>query len=192
MTRKIILLVLCICSAMNVFAINSLYVGAGATFLNTRPSRNVSSFNGTAPNAFIGYGGWMDDYWYLALEALAVFNPHGSNSNHNNIFDLSSRSRYLYSLSLIPAVNLDNTVILFFRIGAVRASFPDVNIAKNTWQVGAGLEAPVYCNWSIRGEYDYAPFSGIRDIGTVTSNQVSIALVYRFNPILPDAYGLLA
>ena len=73
---------------------------------------------------------------------------------------------------------------------ASRASFKDVNQAKNGWEAGIGLEVPLWSNWSVRGEYDYAQFS-VNDFGKIQSNQSSISLLYRIEPLLSCFSGLL-
>lgn len=177
MFKKIIFITsLTLLNTFSCYAVSSFYFGPAANFLNI----SSGSYKGVAPALYLGYGSWMSDYFYWALEGYAAFEPYNSHSNDNNLL----KTRYNYGLGLIPAVDLDDTLILYGRLGVVRTSFKNLDIAKNGYQLGLGLEAPVNPCWSMRLEYSYSLYKEIDYFGNVHINQLMFGIIYRFEPIL--------
>ena len=98
-------------------------------------------------------------------------------NNETNTYKIS----YQYSLSLLPGIAFDNTVTGYLRLGMLRSNFSSLNTIASASQVGAGLEYSLSPTWSATGEYDYVRYRDNEIVGSATTDQFTLGLMYKFN-----------
>ena len=170
------------------------YVGASLGIVNNYNDK--ANFNGQnltlststrgAPfSVFAGYGGVLDQNFYLAGE---VFGTVGTASISDNKF---LRTSYGYGASILPGVMLSDHTLAFARVGVVKSHFSDSSLNTNATggQFGLGLQTSLTQNVSLRGEYDFTAYRKISD-SDIYGNSASIhprsdafnvGLVYSFD-----------
>lgn len=136
-------------------------------------------YQGISPTLYAGYGDWVRDWLWLAGEIFGSTKSInlGNDKSENG---LSLKMNYTYGVSLIPAINMDNTLTLFMRLGYERAKFSALDTTEGAYQVGLGLQTNLIDCWDIRAEYDYTPFHSVPQVGSIRGNSFTLAAVYRF------------
>ncbi|MBX3708658.1 MAG: porin family protein [Gammaproteobacteria bacterium] len=160
---------------------SSFYVGPGLTYADLE-SDNVS-YSGISPAVYVGYGAWARNWLYLAAEIFGTAKSMNVNRGDNDK-DSLFKTDYNYGVSLVPAINMDDVLIGYVRLGYIRTKFPNLDTVHGAYQLGVGMEGSITDCWSLRGEYVYTPYSSVNGVGTVRSNQVTVGLIYRFEPLL--------
>lgn len=154
------------------------YIGAGLGITTNTSSTNgkihtsPSNFRGVPFNVLAGYGGVINQSFYLAGEAFATVGTATISSNYGSV-----RSSYGYGVSILPGVMLSDHTLAFARLGAVRTAFPTAK--KTGGQLGLGLQTSVMQDIDIRGEYDYTAYSSISAISKPRSDAATLSLIYK-------------
>lgn len=154
------------------------YVGIGTGVTVNTSSGNLGNYRGMPLNLIAGYGGAIDNLYYLAGEV--DFTPGTAELNSNG----SLRSTYAYNVSILPGLMMSDHTFAFGRFGLDRTEFSNLNTLKNGVMLGLGLQTGIMQNIDIRGEYDYISFGSISRTnasGTPRTDAVNLALIYKFN-----------
>lgn len=166
------------------------YVGASVGITNNTSEVKVigSSFSGGAYrgvpfNVFAGYGGTVNQNFYLAGELNATV------GTANISDDTQLRTSYGYGASIIPGVMLNNGTLAYARAGVVRSRFENsTNEMQTGGQFGLGMQTCLTQNVDIRGEYDFVAYKaksytvgGTSISSGPRADQVSLGLVYKFD-----------
>lgn len=162
------------------FAGNSFYIAPTVTYVGY--SSHNADYAGLNPALYVGYGAWARDWLYFAGEVFATSGSIDISKNHGNNNTL--KNEYNYGISLVPLVNLDDVLFGYLRAGYIVTKFNDVSETKGAYQIGAGVESNLFPCWDWRLEYVYTPYGSMNPIGSVRSNEISLALVYRFEPLI--------
>lgn len=154
------------------------YIGAGLGInVNTTSKGTAGSYRGMPVNVFAGYGGNIDQNFYLAGEI------NGTLTNATITNNGIVKSNYGYGLSVLPGVMLSDHTMAFARAGFVRTRFQKPNKMVTGGELGAGLQTSLTQNVDLRGEYDYVAYKKF------TKNNVSVnprqdafnvSLIYKF------------
>lgn len=166
------------------------YVGASLGIVNNYNDKaNVEGQNftfstssrGVPFNVFAGYGGVLDQNFYLAGE---VFGTVGTGSISDNTL---LRTSYGYGASILPGIMLSDHTLAFARVGAVKTHFTHKEINTNATgaQFGLGLQTSLTQNVSLRGEYDFTAYRKVNLDEAVSihprSDAFTVGLVYSFD-----------
>lgn len=134
-------------------------------------------FQGATAVLHVGYGDWVRDWLLLSLDAFAGPKYYEFNSRLDEGINL--RPGYIYGLSVIPAIVLDETITAYARVGYIAAQFSSLDTIKSGSQIGVGVSAKLLDDWSITAEYDYASYTSISALGKLKSDEFSLGLLYR-------------
>lgn len=173
------------------FANSTPYVGAGLG-IATNTSSSVATgvingvvqnspgnFRGVPFNVFAGYGGVVNQNFYLAGEVNGTIGT-AELSNNNGL-----KTSYGYGVSIIPGVMLSDHTLAYGRLGVVRSRFTNANNSQTGGQFGVGLQTCVTQNVDIRGEYDFTAYRSLNNsIGRVSSprqDAFNLGLIYKFD-----------
>lgn len=169
----------------------SVDLGAGAT---ANPVVNPTGFVG---GLFLGYGQYMNNWFYLAGEIFGNYSG-AETSWSGNIGGTAYSSKFEadnseYGISLLPGVKLNDTSLGYIRLGwnwaRLKASETTTTSTSETntqsgFNYGLGIETLVYDNWSVRTEYSHTNYNSFStDFGTKFSpsdNQFMLGLIYHF------------
>lgn len=157
------------------------YVGAGLGIVNNSvPNKSgFSAYRGVPFNVFAGYGGLMNQSFYLAGELGATLGT-GSLSDNNQL-----KTSYSYGASIMPGVMINDSTLAFGRVGVLKSEFTSSGgTSRSGGQFGAGLQTSLTQNVDIRGEYDFVAYESERTNGVSIaprSDQFNVSLVYNFN-----------
>lgn len=191
MLKKILLASAIATLTSNVIAgVPAPYVGAGIG-INTNTSSSVTTssvpvpvnppgnFRGVPFQVFAGYGGQINQNFYLAGE---VFWKVATAEISNNS---GLRTSYGYGASIMPGVMLCDNTFAFVRAGVIRDHFSNADSTRTGGQLGLGLQTNVTQNIDVRGEYDYTAYGSFNNtIGRVaspTTDSFNVALIYKFD-----------
>lgn len=152
------------------------YVGAGLG-INTNTANNVAgSYRGVPFNVFAGYGGVLDQSFYLAGE---VSGTVGTAEVANNG---TVKTTYGYGASVLPGVMLSDHTLAFARAGVVRTHFSNFsNHMQTGGQFGLGLQTGLTQNVDLRGEYDFTAYRSSGSNPAARSDAATASLVYKFD-----------
>lgn len=166
------------------------YVGASlGVIANTSDVKIVGAsvaggnFRGMPVSVFAGYGGVINQNFYLAGEIFSTLATGTLNTNNG------LKTTYDFGISLNPGVMLSDHTLAYVRVGGLRTRFSSQNETLSGWQFGFGLQTSVTQNVDLRGEYDYVTYnsfnystgsSGSTSI-TPRSDQFHLALIYKFD-----------
>jgi len=161
------------------------YVGAGlGVTVNTsdiKANGVVGNYRGVPFNVFAGYGGIVNQNFYLAGELAATLAT-------GDIQDNGLKSSYGYGVSILPGVMLSDHTLAFGRAGIVRSRFPKQNSNSTGGELGLGLQTSLTQDIDLRGEYDFVAYRAINSTTNGThystsprSDQFNVALVYKFD-----------
>jgi outer membrane immunogenic protein len=154
---------------------------------------------------FVGYGQYLTDLFYLGGEifgnvsgaeakySLSVAVPTGTATASSKV-----QVNNNYGLALLPGVRLNDGALGYLRLGWNWASIkttnsvfvPAVGAASgsntktaNGFDLGVGIEALVYENWSVRTEYSHTWFNNV-STGLASykpsDNQFLLSGIYHF------------
>lgn len=150
------------------------YAGAGLSFLSNGGMPTVK--NGTIvrnllPNLFVGYGGVINQNFYLAGELNATSATLGA--------------------SILPGLMISENTLLFARAGVLGAFIKSTNLSTGLsktrpaigGQFGAGIQTSITQKIDVRGEYTnwYFPSVGSSPSRSFDTNVVSASLIYKFD-----------
>lgn len=152
----------------------SFYFGPALTYQHS--TADNYSFEGISPLLFGGYGTWLDNF-YIAAEAFVAAKA----IELGNDDDDTLRTGVTYGLSILPSINLDNTLLAFVRLGYLRAKFTHLDTQEGAYQLGLGAETSLFTCWKVRLEYNYVPFRSVETVGTIQGNFVTLSFVYRMD-----------
>ncbi len=183
MLKKVILASAVLASSAS-FAMNAPapYVGGSVGITaNTSSSNAVGSYRGVPFNVFAGYGGVINQSFYLAGEL-------GATLGTADIQDNGLKSSYGYGVSIIPGVMLSDHTLGFARAGVVRARFPKQNSNSTGGEFGVGLQTSLTQCLDLRAEYDFIAYRSISGKTggkaysvSPRSDQFNLGLVYKFD-----------
>lgn len=137
------------------------------------------NYRGVPFNLFAGYGGVINQNFFLAGE---VFGTVGTADISNNN---QMKTSYGYGASVLPGLMLCDNTVAYVRAGVVRSRFTNDSVTRTGGQVGLGLQTTLTQNIDLRGEYDftgYRSFSNV--IGNVSSprqDAFNLGVVYKFD-----------
>jgi opacity protein-like surface antigen len=162
------------------FANPAPYVGASLGINVNSNNNNVAfgSFRGMPFSVFAGYGGVINQNFYLAGELTGTI-ATGEISNAGPL-----KTTYGYGASIIPGVMLSDHTLAFARVGAVRSRFSQLSTMRSGGQVGLGMQTSLTQNVDLRGEYDFTAYKHVNYAGTSTaprSDMFTVGLVYKFD-----------
>lgn len=155
------------------------YVG-GSLGVNVNSSTssvngNAGVFRGVPVKAFLGFGGAINEDFFLAGEATATLGT----------FEMSNRNKmktsYGYALSILPGLMMNDSTVAFARAGFTRIRFTNVNKMSSGALVGLGMQTSFTQHIDIRGEYDYTSFNEIGGINTPRTDEYTLGMVYKFD-----------
>lgn len=188
MFKKIILASAVLASSAS-FAMNSPapYVGASlgitanTSNIKGTGSNAIGNYRGVPFNVFAGYGGIVNQNFYLAGELAATLGT-------GDIQDNGLKSSYGYSASILPGVMLSDRTLAFARAGIVRARFPKQNSNSTGGEIGAGLQTSLTQCLDLRAEYDFIAYrsvsgrtGGVNYSVSPRSDQFNLGLIYKFD-----------
>jgi len=178
MFKKILVVAALAITSSVAFASPAPYVGAGlGVTVNT--SNSFGNYRGVPFNVFAGYGGIVNQSFYLAGELDATL-ATAEISNHST----GLKTSYGYGVSLLPGVMLSDHTLAFARLGVVRSRFSNPSTTTTGGKFGLGLQTTVMQNIDVRGEYDYTSYRSINRNGlsnSPVSDAANVALVYKFD-----------
>lgn len=186
MLKKILLIsVMTSLTITKAFANAVPYVG-GSVGINTNTSNikisnsilNGGNFRGVPFNIFIGYGGVVNQNFYLAGELFSTL--WSMNISDNN----KLKTSYSYGMSFIPGVMLSDHTLMYLRFGVLGSRFSQQSLTRAGGQLGLGMQTSLTQNFDVRAEYDYVAYRSYNDAGGSVlprSDQVSLGLIYKFD-----------
>lgn len=147
-----------------------------------------------------GFGKYFDAPLYMGME---IFYNYSRASSDNNVggaggdHDIDYRVKSIilgtYGASFIPGIKLSDSTLFYLKGGYTRLDMKTYEtsdtIAINNGQsngvngihFGLGLEADIFRNWSIRGEYTHTNARNFKTLTktmvTPTNNQVRLGLI---------------
>lgn len=176
-------------------------------FATTGVSFNPAvSATGWVGGLFIGYGQYLTDLFYLGGEifgnfsgaesktTLSVVDPGEGVATASNKVQVNGN----YGLALLPGVRLNDGALGYLRLGWNWASIKGTNSVSvpgigsgshsntktaNGFDLGVGIEALVYENWSVRTEYSHTWFNSFSAGGVTynpSDNQFLLSGIYHF------------
>lgn len=168
-------------TALSAACLSTAFAGnfyAGPSIIYQTVSADGIGYNGAAPRLTLGYQDMLSQRVYAAAEIFSNPTTFKIYNNPNNVGSL--RVTYSYGISVLPGVNLDNTIIGYVRLGVIKTRFDNLNVVKSGAQYGVGLHWLMTDVWSIRGEYSYTKYKSITNIGHPDANTYSIGLMRTF------------
>ena len=182
--------------------VNDIGVPAAPVLLATSESSFNNSATGWMAGIFAGYGRYFD-WFYLGAEINASTTNADSTSSYSStdFTDADSSSgtveleaRTSYGIALLPGIKLNDSSLLYVRLGYLRtdfkasANFNEVDGAgvttanfsgsdnewRNGFNYGVGIETAVAENVSIRGEYTHTNYNTESVNGTFTDSTGTI------------------
>ncbi len=155
------------------------YVGV-STGINvmTADKAGLNGYRGVPFNAFVGYGGTIEQNLYLAGELTGTV-ATGQISDTNQL-----KTTYGYGASILPGFMLSDHTLAFARLGLLRTRFSQIDSTKTGAQIGLGLQTSLTQNLDLRGEYDFAGYKHINYSGTTASpisDLFTLGVVYKFD-----------
>ncbi len=168
------------------FASTSPYVGASLGITaNTATSQTFGSYRGVPVSVFAGYGGVINQNFYLAGELTGTL-ATGEISNQGAV-----KTSYGFGGSILPGVMLSDHTLAFARVGVVRTHFSQVRVPTTSTsrdqtggQFGLGMQTNVTQNIDLRGEYDFIAYRSINAGGYSAKPRSDVAtasLIYKFD-----------
>ncbi len=158
-------------------------------------SNDIFQANGTFESIKVGYGYQMSPWFYLGAEIFAGSAQQVEPVQFNSAFNKEKQS---LGASLLPGYIIDESNLLFMRIGYIRTGFQGlVNSGNgsiyskqaNGVELGLGYEAALIQALSLVIEYDYNRYAEIKGFNptasitnnyTIQDNMMSLGLNYRF------------
>lgn len=183
MIKKILAISIIFAGTLSTALAGSFYFSPGINYEHLHSGD--ATYQGLTGMLNLGYGTWMYDCFYLAAEVFGNTKPYTLNKdNDESEINNFLKTGYAYGYSIVPAMVIENSVVAYLRLGYVQTDFPNLDAKPHAYQAGIGLEYPFQDCWSLRTEYVYTPYRSVEGVGTIYSNQVTLALVYRLEPLL--------
>lgn len=139
----------------------------------------AGSFRGVPFSLFAGYGGVINQNFYIAGELFGTV----ATAELNNANGL--KTTYGYGASVLPGVMLSDHTLAFARAGIVRTRFSNAGTSSTGGQFGLGLQTTVTQNIDVRGEYDFTAYrslsNSVGNVGAPRQDAFNLALVYKFD-----------
>jgi len=191
MFKKILLLsAISLATITTTYASTIPYVGASLGITNNTSDLKIingaqagGNFRGVPLDVFAGYGGVINQNFYLAGEAFFNLTTPTITSSNGVV-----KTSYGYGISLNPGVMLTDHTLTYVRLGVVRSRFPSFNNTLTGGQFGLGMQTSLTQNVDIRGEYDYVAYRAQNYVvaGANTSinpraDQFKLGLIYKFD-----------
>jgi len=159
------------------------YVGASLGIVNNT-SNNVGSkygnhqgfYRGVPVNLFAGYGGVVNENFYIAGEVDATLGTGEINKGSSAL-----KSTYGFGVSLIPGVMLSDHTLAYLRAGYERTRFTNLGNMASGGKFGVGLQTSVTQNVDVRGEYDFVAYRTVSGVKSPRSDNYTLGLVYKFD-----------
>ena len=152
------------------------YLGASVGVVDN--TSGAGSFRGMPLTVNAGYGGVINQNFYLAGELSGVLGTMTLNS-HPTRTNRSLRTTFGYGASIIPGVMISDRTLAFARLGVVKTRFTNYTNTATGGQAGLGLQTALTQNLDIRGEYDYTKYGRFSGV-SVKSDAFNLGLVYKF------------
>jgi len=192
MLKKILLASSILVATSTIAAANTApYVGASiGVIANTSDSAaygkngntsltSMANYRGVPFNVFAGYGGVINENFYLAGEFTGTLGT-ADISDNNRV-----KTSYAYGGSIIPGLMLSDHTLAFLRAGVVRSHFSNADKSKTGGEAGLGMQTTLTQNVDIRAEYDFIGYSSFHNsMGRVDSPRTdafNLGLVYKFD-----------
>lgn len=181
MLKKILLVSAVLASTTTIAMASGLapYVGA-STGVNVMSADKVgvTAYRGVPLNVFAGYGGTINENFYLAGEVTGTL-ATGQITNNNQL-----KTTYGYGASVLPGVMLSDHTLAFARAGLLKSRFSKVNSTKSGAELGVGMQTSLTQNVDLRGEYDFVAYNHLNYNGDTISpraDQFNVGVVYKFD-----------
>lgn len=164
------------------------YVGAGIGIINNSAnvksnagvSSTLGAYRGMPFNLYAGYGGIVNQNFYLAGELNGTVGTANITDSNNT----GLKSTYGLGASILPGVMLSDRTLAYARAGVVRTRFPDNSGSTRTGgQFGLGMQTSMVQNVDLRGEYTFVAYqSKNTSFGSLAprSDQFNLSLIYKF------------
>jgi len=180
MFKKIVITSVIFAGCLSTAWAGSFYLGPALTYEALKAGR--IHYQGLSPVLYIGYGDWVREWLYIAGEIFG--SPKSIDINNEPKNGVSLKTKYTYGASLIPGINLDDMIMAYARLGFVSAKFQDLNERKGGSQMGLGLDGKIMDCWSIRAEYVYTMYSSVSGVGSLRSDEFTLAAIYQLDSLL--------
>lgn len=182
MLKKFLLVGSVLAVSVNVACANPApYIGAGLgiTTNTTTSGSHFGSYRGVPFNVFAGYGGNVNESFYLAGEVGGTVGNATLNDNG------TLKTSYSYGASVIPGVMLSDHTLAFGRVGVVGTHFSSLDTTRAGAQFGLGMQTSLTQNLDLRGEYDYTAYKNVNalrfnDSSNPRTDAFNLGLVYKF------------
>lgn len=166
--------------------VSSTVAHAGSFYLGPTVELNYlsakhSSYHSLSPRLSAGYGGDITNSFYLAGELTASPGGIDLQNNYTKGTDENTKVTHTYGVSAIPGFKLNDSTMIYGRLGAVKSYFtgPSKNVTGG--QIGVGVQTCLSPTWNVRGEYIHTAYRSVSaDIGAPKSNTVGIGLIHTF------------
>lgn len=136
-------------------------------------------FNGMTPRMSLGYGGAIQESQiYLAAEIFG--SPRGVSLHNHKGNTPGLKPKYSLGASLLPGLYLDETILVYARLGIVSTRFDNLDLSRKGYQAGIGLETNISGCWDIRGEYVFTSYDSITGIGSPKGDEYALGVLYKF------------
>src|SRR3990167_631474 len=171
--------------------------------VNNFTASPVINPTGLVGGLFGGYGQYFSNIYYLGGELFV--NASGANSKYNastlgglvSTYYAKVTVRNSYGFGLLPGLKLNDTSLLYVRLGFNRVSLKgqenatlagtSVSNTSTHWSsgfnFGLGLETTFYPNWSLRAEASHTNLSSFYTGATKIipyDNQAMLGVIYHF------------
>lgn len=152
--------------------------GKNTTTGKTIISGSPAFYRGIPFNLFAGYGGVINENYYLSGELTGTI---GSVS----ISDAAGlKTTYGYSVSVLPGLMITDNTLAFVRLGVAGSHFSNINQMATGVQVGVGMQSNLLQNLDLRGEYAYVAYPSLNNkvggVGAPRSDQFLLGIIYKF------------
>ncbi len=168
------------------------YVGASIGIVNNTANVKVNgsettggAYRGVPFNLFAGYGGVINQNFYLAGE---LFGTVGTANISDNAGSTGLKTSYGLGAAIIPGIMLSDHTLAYVRAGVVRSRFSDADMSRTGGQFGLGMQTALTQNVDLRGEYDFVAYQSKNvntPFGSVSvaprSDQFGLGLVYKLD-----------
>jgi len=148
--------------------LTGIYVGGSSGLVVNTDGRD-GHFRGLPMTVSAGFGGMTNPNVYLAGEIFGTLLTPSINDAG------SVKTTYGYGVSFIPGFTISESTMTFLRLGLIKTRFDRMRSVKTGGQFGLGLQTNLSETLAVRGEYDYAHYTG-----SLTSDQFNFGLIYKF------------
>lgn len=140
-------------------------------------SSTSRAFVGAGPIVAGGFGGVVANKWYLAGE---IFVDGVIKIHDFAVTALSLQNTWDYGISFIPGYKINNSVVAYLRLGAIRTYWNEQNAYTTGGQGGIGLQTNMFDNWDFRGEYVYSYYAKTNNVSNPQTQALNVGVICRF------------